>query len=168
MFTLGGDGPGRTQLFWIFLASLFSAALPIACLLFLRAGGKVSDFSLPNRLERTRPLLAGLTCYGLGTLVLFAAGGPKQVVVLMGCHAVAAGMAALVNLRWKISLHAVGACSGLVALYYCMGQRTLWLSPVVTAIAWARLRMGAHTPSEILAGAGLGALATFSVMELLT
>ena len=167
-FIIAGPEPAHFRRVWLVLSSLFCAALPLSCLLVLLFRGKIFDFLLWDRRQRTGPLLAGLICYVAGTVALFATGARRVVVVLMGCHAILAALAALINLRWKISLHAVGACGALVALYYCMGHRAAYLSPVAVAVAWARIRLGAHTPAQVLAGAGLGAFVTFLALEFWT
>ncbi len=167
-FIVAGSEPAPFRRVWLSLSFLFCAALPLACLLVLRFRGKIFDFLLRDRRQRTGPLLAGLICYAAGTAALFATGARRMVVVLMGCHAVLAALSALINLRWKISLHAVGACGALVALYYCMGHRAAYLSPVAAAVVWARLRLEAHTPVQVLAGAGLGAFVTFLALEFWT
>lgn len=72
----------------------------------------------------------------------------------------------LVSLGWKISLHE-GATVGVVCLVaYLFGRWALWAlvwAPLL--VAWARLRLGRHTPAQLLAG-GAAAVAAFAVAYL--
>ena len=90
---------------------------------------------------------------------------------------------ALINLRWKISVHMTamaGFCSILLFVALTVWQR---LPPVeealltattvapllvlVPLLMWARVRVGAHTPGQVLAGAVFGLLVPFVELYLL-
>src|SRR5215210_6132761 len=66
------------------------------------------------------------------------------------------GIAALVNLRLKISLHTAFAMFTAVALWPSRGLAAGGLV-LALAIAWSRLEMGLHTLPEVIGGALLGA-----------
>lgn len=162
------SGSARSRTIWLIVASIFSTALPLAYVLALRLRGDISGLLIPDRQQRTRPLLVGLGSYLMGVIALSAAGAPGLIVALMGCYASNTAMAVLINLRWKISLHAIGIWGPFVALCYGMGYRAFYLSPLPIGVAWARLRLRAHTPTQTLAGGGLGAVMTFIQLELWT
>jgi membrane-associated phospholipid phosphatase len=49
------------------------------------------------------------------------------------------------------------------------GPLSLLLSlPIVLVVTWSRVRLGAHTPAQVIAGAAVGALLASSVWSLLS
>lgn len=75
----------------------------------------------------------------------------------------------LVSLFWKLSLH-VGAAVGTIALIgYIFGPDRaydlLWLPPV---LGWARIRLRAHDPWQVLGGALAGLLAVSLAMAVVS
>jgi membrane-associated phospholipid phosphatase len=58
----------------------------------------------------------------------------------------------------NISLHTSAAAGSVTLMALLMDVRWAGLYLLVAAIAWSRLHLGAHTPAQVLAGAGLGTL----------
>ncbi|MGA4847037.1 phosphatase PAP2 family protein [Streptomyces sp. G5(2025)] len=56
----------------------------------------------------------------------------------------------------NISLHTTAAAASTTLLALLVDVRWAVLYVLVAAIAWSRLHLGAHTPPQVLAGAGLG------------
>lgn len=134
--------------------------------------GYVSGVEMPTRSERVLPfvttalVVGSVTCLGPAYL-------PGQLpeslnAVLVG-EAAVLFVAALCSLRWKISLHAMGAgalLSAVAAIGTVYGQD---FTPIAAAafvwagvMVWARLHERAHTPWQLLGGYVAG----FAVMGL--
>ncbi|MSS73696.1 MAG: hypothetical protein EXS64_19745 [Candidatus Latescibacteria bacterium] len=158
--------PVGSRTLWLILGLVFSAVLPLAYVVVLRQKGDISGLLIPDRGQRTRPLLVGIGSYLMGVVALSLAGAPGLLVALMGCYAISTALATLINLRWQISLHAVGAWGTLVALCHGLGYPALYVSPLALGVVWARLRLRAHTPAQLLAGGCLGACITFILLKL--
>jgi len=76
--------------------------------------------------------------------------------------------ALLVNTKWAISNHTAAAAGGAVILTMMLGPVVLVvLGPVVAAVAWARVALNLHTPSQAVAGIALGAAVAAGVFSLL-
>ena len=52
---------------------------------------------------------------------------------------------------WKISFHLVGMAGAVTVLWTLFGSVATLLTPTVLLVAWARWRVGAHTPLQALA-----------------
>jgi len=73
-----------------------------------------------------------------------------------------------VTMIWKISLHVAGLASPITALVFTYG---IWLIPLyalVVLLIWARMKLGAHTLSQAVAGALMSGFVTFVVYRLLS
>lgn len=73
----------------------------------------------------------------------------------------------VINLRWKISLHAAGT-SGFVTILlfasYLASSESSSLVPaavLIPIVMWARVRTRAHTASEVCAGTAFGVAVPF-------
>lgn len=61
-----------------------------------------------------------------------------------------------VNQLWKLSAHAAVAAASAETLVIAFGQ---WMTPlflVVALVAWSRVRLGDHSPGQVVAGAIAG------------
>ena len=102
----------------------------------------------------------------IGCVVLYYSGAPTLLVATF-----AAGLAAIVvfmgiNLLWKISLHtAITAASVtvLIIVYGAVGALTAVLLPPV---AWARIELEHHSPTQVATGALLAAVIVAFVFQL--
>jgi membrane-associated phospholipid phosphatase len=75
--------------------------------------------------------------------------------------------ALVVTLWWKLSLHTAAAAGTVAVLVVTFGPALVLAVPMVGLVAWARVRLGDHTPAQTLAGAALGGLVATTVFILL-
>ncbi len=138
----------------------FCTLLPMRYVASLMARGLTDGPFIPDRSRRVGPLLVTSGSCLAGSLTLYALSAPSEVCGLVLCHVVSSISAAALSLRWKVSLHAVGAWVPLVAFVLLFGGTFLILAPVPVVVCWARLRVGAHSVGQVAAGSGLGLLCT--------
>jgi membrane-associated phospholipid phosphatase len=157
----------ESAFFWI---SVFIALLiipPTVYVLTLVHRGKVSDFHMDIREERTQPLFVILAYVALVFLVMYIWGAPRLMLIVTAAALVQILMVFIITLRWKISGHCTSA-AGLALLAIALyGENVIPLALIVPAIAWSRIRLGRHTFYQTLAGSFLGA-ATVTIILYLT
>lgn len=92
---------------------------------------------------------------GFALLVLLQA--PLPFIALLCSAALLAAVAWVINLFWKISVHAASAaaCATIAAMYAATLGIFFWGCALL--VAWARIRTRNHTPLQVLAGAALAA-----------
>ncbi|PPF19726.1 phosphoesterase PA-phosphatase [Rathayibacter sp. AY1A4] len=154
---------------WGALAALFVGVVPYLVIRLLMRTGRIhGDHHVPDRRERALPIALALVSIAAG-LVLLAALGAPAAVTTFGVVTVAVVLAVgVVNLVWKLSGHAavVATCAVVVLIAY--GPLSLLISvPIVLWVLWSRVRLGAHTPAQVLAGAAVGTVLTGTVWSLL-
>ena len=154
---------------WGALAALFVGVLPyLAIRLLMRSGRIRGDHHVPERRERALPIALALVSIVVGLVLLAALGAPAAVTTFGLVTVAVVVVVGLVNLAWKLSGHAavVATCAVVVLIAY--GPWSLLLSvPVVLWTGWSRVRLGAHTPAQVLAGAAAGAVLASVVWSLL-
>jgi membrane-associated phospholipid phosphatase len=151
--------PSASGLLWGTVAAFFCAALPHMILVYGVRHQRWSDRHVRVRQQHPLPLLLTTFSVAVGLLLVCLAPSASadlvQVTVVMLTGAVAI---LTVSLFWKISIHTSVAAYSTTMFVLTFGP--LWLSagPVVAVVAWSRIRLGDHTPSQVLGGILLGAV----------
>jgi membrane-associated phospholipid phosphatase len=70
-----------------------------------------------------------------------------------------------ISLRWKISVHASGIAGPSTALIYAFGVMAAPLLLLALPVAWARVKLGAHTILQVALGVLLTILITWIQMR---
>lgn len=151
----------------------FTFLLPSLNLLILYKLNYVSSLKIENRKERTFPLIMTSLCYfGLFYMIYDFNIWPAIKLFILG-----AGLcilcAAIINLWWQISAHMIGI-GGLVGvllaisffmqipIFYAITACLL----VAGLVGFARLKLNAHTSSQVYAGFVFGCLMQFSLFSI--
>lgn len=145
--------------------------LPLLYLLSLVRQSRVHSIEIRDRRERFRPFLVGLGFYMLAVVLLAATTTTARSLVL----AVLAGMilnaliVLTITIWWKISVHLTSLGGSVAVLGFIVTSEwtavsgTPWVLIgaavgvlLLPMLAWARIRVGAHTWAQTTAGALLG------------
>jgi membrane-associated phospholipid phosphatase len=141
---------------WAGLHGLLAVAVPTLYIVWLVQRGEVSDLHLRVRAERIRPLLVSLATGAASLAVLHFAGAPRLFVLLAALNLVQLAIFLCITLRWKISAHCAAAAGLTVLGWNLLGDGGAFIAPIVPLIAWARVYLSRHTPSQTVAGTALG------------
>lgn len=168
--------PGWEIAWIVAVALVFFCLVPLAFLIRLIRRGEVETLEVRRRERRLKPFLAGIASYAVGIVVMAATGrtAVPLLVALALLYPINTALIVLINLRWKISVHMTGL-AGFVSILLFVSL-TVWQSlpaeaeAVLTVVTvapllallplmmWARVRVGAHTPGQVAAGALFGLL----------
>jgi hypothetical protein len=152
-----GETPGVSR-WWGLPGALFAAVIPLGYVLHGVRKGRLTNHHIPERAARRIPLLFGTASLVAGLLLLLALGAPREVLALLTTGGVGLAIFALVTHWWKMSIHAGVASGTVAALTVIYGAVALLGVPLVLLGCWARVRLTAHTPAQVVVGAAVGAL----------
>jgi len=144
---------------------LFQSLFPIILLFVALRMKTISDIHLYKKEERNRifPVLA--IYYFSGFSILKIINAPPLLVYLMLSSVFLILVTWLINLSYKISIHAVGLGGFLTGLYFAFGFAALFLEIILLpVIIWIRFESRAHNISQIITGVVLGHLFTYFVL----
>jgi membrane-associated phospholipid phosphatase len=161
-----GDSPGVSR-WWGLPGALFAAVIPLGYVLHGVRTGRLTNHHIPERAARRIPLLFGTASLIAGLLLLLALGAPREVLALLTAGGVGLATFALVTHWWKMSIHAGVASGTVTALTVVYGEIMLLGVPLVLLGCWARVRLTAHTPAQVVVGAMVGALIAGTVFPAL-
>ncbi|MEU4687478.1 phosphoesterase PA-phosphatase [Actinoplanes sp. NPDC023714] len=161
-----GDAPGVSR-WWGLPGALFAAVIPLGYVLHGVRRGRLTNHHIPERADRRVPLLFGTASLVAGLLLLVVLGAPQEVLALLGAGGCGLAVFALVTHWWKMSIHAGVAAGTVAALTAVYGAVALLGVPFVLLGCWARVRLTAHTPAQVVVGALVGALIAGTVFPLM-
>ena len=142
----------------LYLAVELTAAAAVAgYVLFMRRRSRVGDFWISARAERLTPavfLLAAFVAL-LAALVLLDA--PQNLYLLTLSMGLASAAVAGITLLWKASAHCTVAGHAAAAGLLLLGPPGIVFLLMLPLVLWARATIKAHTLSQTLAGAAVGA-----------
>lgn len=162
--------PTSTKIVFSLIVFGFTAVVPMAMVLVLKALKVVQDVGLNGRKERLYPYIIMIVSY-IGTGIFFHYKQAPDWMVLFYCGgALAALVNLIINFRWKISAHSAGM-AGLVAMLLVVARNGMprmtldvWLAVVVALtglLGSARIWLGRHTLLQVLAGYAVGFLSVY-------
>lgn len=148
-------------------AAGFTVGLPFAGILWLKRRGAVTDHHVGKREQRAPILIASAASIGVGALLLILMGAPAALFGEIGGVFIGLVLCLAANLVWKLSVHsAVAAYVGLALLAPVPVVGPALALLLASATGWSRVKLGDHTPTQVLAGHAAGCLA-FTVALLL-
>jgi len=161
------SSPGSAGLGWGLLAATFCGLVPYGVVIAGVHRRRWTDRHLRARQQRPAPFLAAIASVLTGLALLLALDAPRQLVALVVAMLAGLATALVVTLWWKLSVHTAAAAATVAILALTFGPTLTLTAPTVALVAWARVRLGDHTPAQTLAGAALGGLMATTVFILL-
>ena len=161
-----GAQPGVSR-WWGLPGAVFAAVIPLGYVLHGVRTGRLTDHHIPDRADRRLPLLFGVASLSAGLIVMVLLGAPREVLALLVAGGSGLVIFALVTHWWKMSIHAGVAAGALATLTAIYGPVALLGAPLVVLGGWARVRLTAHTPAQVVVGALAGALVAGTVFPML-
>jgi len=167
--------PFQAQKIIYVLIFLTTFLIPVSIIPFLLQLKLISTFQLNERKDRIIPLFVTAISYYFSFYLLnqLPFHVPQFIKILILASAILIIINLFINLKWKISSHLIGI-SGLLSLifiyaivYYANLLYVLVLITLISGIvAFARLKLNAHSPQQIYLGFLLGFLGMMVIIYL--
>ena len=153
---------------WFALTTTFSVLIPILILLWELHRGGVSDWDISDRRQRLKPSLIGAALIGalvpLGAII--ALSGPVELLAVYTTSLVLVLLSLSITSVWKISQHSLSVGTATTMLCAFLGPLAAPAFLLIPLTAWSRVRLGAHSPQQVLAGIGMGVCTTLVCFRL--
>lgn len=133
------------------------AVLPYCVVAIGVRRGRYESHHVRRREDRPPLLAMAAGCTLLTFVVLHALDASRAALVFLGLMTACVVSGFVVSRFWKISLHALIATASAVVLTGLVPV-TFPALLVVPLVALARVRLGAHTPAQVVAGSAVGAV----------
>lgn len=150
---------------WAAFYGFFVSLTPILFVLYLLKTGRIVELHMSDTKERHLPyFLAFLaSAFAFGVIVLLD--GPNLMRCLTLFNMVELVLLAIINVFTLISFHATAATASMMVVGLVFGWHiaALVVLPFVLALSWVRLYLKRHTPAQVIAGLGLGAISVLGL-----
>lgn len=153
------------KVFWFATAVILGGFPPLAVLVYEKKIGKIKDWFISNRLERRDVHFAWFFGSGLFSLVVYVFNGPKLLLALSLTLLIISFIVTLTSMYWKISVHMVGVSLFVLILLLVYSASLLWIAFLIPLVAWARVKVKAHTLTQVTVGSIVTLLVTYSVFK---
>ncbi|MGB3947682.1 MAG: phosphatase PAP2 family protein [Bacteroidia bacterium] len=150
---------------------VFTFLLPAFNVLILLKTGRIKSLEMETNSERLLPYISTTLYYFALFYLFFNAGFPSVFKVVVLGAAICLLLTLLINLKWKISAHAIGiggTAGVILGIIYRLRldlelifMFTLFLAGI---IGFARLKLNAHSPAQVYTGFLLGFLVELLLM----
>lgn len=145
------------------VVAINTLVLPILVLPVFRKMNIIKSLQMESHRERILPILFTLIPYIFSFYFLMRLPILSEISLFMLGATLAVLAALVISIWWKISIHMIGI-GGLVGLTLALTYNIqyselpyLILSIMLSGIvAWARLHLNMHSPSQVYAGFGIG------------
>ena len=135
-------------------------------IIYLVRNQKLESLLIISRRQRTKIYLLAGVCVGVGYIISFYLGAPKELMATFVAGLSAAIVFMCINLWWKISLHTAfvtASVTVLIILYGAIAAVTVVLVPLT---AWSRIELKHHSLAQAVTGALLATLIVVVVFYL--
>lgn len=154
------------QIKTISIAATFGFILPLLVFFYLRSTKEIIDNDASDKSERTIPYLIGIVLSILGVITSMVYELHPFVLALWFSYILTSVVLVIVNLRWKISAHAIGIAIPFAVLVFILGSSGYYFVIIPIIVSWARIYQNLHNLSQVLAGLALGYIVTYYLLNL--
>lgn len=140
---------------WSLVTAFLQVVPPTLFFTWRLRQGAYTDEDVSVRTQRNELYLFGLANLSVGLVILIVLRAPTPFLAMVTAAILISAVAWLINLSWKISVHAssMGSTATLATLYSEPLGLALWACAL--ALGWARVRTRNHTLAQVLAGLAL-------------
>jgi hypothetical protein len=161
--TLFGYLPFNVKKLLFLIILVNNVLLPLSLLPFFIHQNIISSWTITERKERNIPLIITTLLYCTTSFIVFRFPIPVFLKSFIFSSAFISLIVTIINFRWKISLHSVGA-GALIGLVLILSLKMLtplewYLVPAVIVgglVLSARMKLNLHSPAQVWAGLFLG------------
>jgi len=136
----------------ILVALIFGFISPIVLFLQYRKRGKIVDIDASIKEERTVPMSISLIFYIIGLIFLLVYKVNIISIAFWFCYISNTLIAILINKKWKISAHTMGASGPIAALTFVFGPVSLIYLVISVLVGWSRIQLKCHSFGQVMAG----------------
>jgi len=145
-----GIGPLMTPLSSALTGILTLSVLPFVPVVYSARTGR-TDLDVSDVRQRGPLYLPGLASYVAGAAIFLILNN-KVMFVISFAYICVASVTFLITFAWKISTHTAGIAGPSTALVFVFGAQLLPVYLLSVLMVWSRVKLGAHTPRQAIAG----------------
>ena len=156
----------QDKVLWFLIGIVLGGLPPVLVLIYEKKIGKIHDWFMTNRLERKDVQLAWFFGSALFLIVAQFQSAPRLLIALSATMFLISLLITLATFFWKVSVHMVGVTLFVLLMLLIYSPGFLWLVILIPLVAWARMKLKAHTLSQVTVGTIITIVITYTVFSL--
>ncbi|MGB5894732.1 MAG: hypothetical protein WBG58_11190 [Ignavibacteriaceae bacterium] len=145
----------------ILVALIFGFISPIVLFLHYRKRGKIVDIDASIKEERTVPMSISIIFFIIGFIPLLLYKVNIISIAFWFCYISNTLIAIIINKKWKISAHTMGASGPIAAVTFIFGPIALMFLVISVLVGWSRIQLKCHSFGQAMAGGIFAFISTF-------
>jgi membrane-associated phospholipid phosphatase len=145
----------------ILVALIFGFISPIVLFLHYRKRGKIVDIDASIKEERTVPMSISIIFFIIGFIPLLLYKVNIISIAFWFCYISNTLIAIIINKKWKISAHTMGASGPVAAVTFIFGPIALMFLVISVLVGWSRIQLKCHSFGQAMAGGIFAFISTF-------
>ncbi|UCD08711.1 MAG: phosphatase PAP2 family protein [Dehalococcoidales bacterium] len=162
-FKSAGSTPEAIK--WALISTGLGILPVFMVIIYLLRQGKLDDFFIAAREQRTKIYIIGCLSAAAGCITLALLGAPTVLVAGFITGVSTAIVFAIINLWWKISLHTAIVAASATILVMIFGWIAAASVALVPLTAWSRIELECHSLTQTVGGALLATLLVFFLFQ---
>jgi len=150
----------------ILIGGFFLTVLPAAPIVLNVIKGDVDVF-ISDRKRRPKFYLYALLSYLVGAFISYISKVKVLIIIHLAYFFVTLSVM-LITFKTKISAHTSGITGPVTYIVYFLGPMYTVLYLITIPVAWARIKLEAHTPQQTISGAIIAIVITFLTCYFIT
>jgi membrane-associated phospholipid phosphatase len=167
IFLIYSDIPVFNRVVIMTVALIATVVFPMLHVILMKKRGDTISLDIPEREKRIYPFLLSILIYVIALGILLLIQSPRPILILMWAYVFNTTIATIVTRYWKISIHGMALGGPVAALGIVVSPSFYWLTPSALLILFSRVKLKAHTPTQVITGFILGFLLTCIHFKLL-
>lgn len=155
----------EAKVFWFTTAVVLGGLPPAVILIYEKKIGKIHDWFMSNRLERRDVQFAWFFGSVLFLFTAYLLEAPRLLVALSTTMLLLSFLITIATLFWKVSVHMVGVSLFVLLLLLVYSPSFLWVVILIPVVGWARIKISAHTLTQVTVGSIVTILVTYTVFN---
>lgn len=145
----------------ILVALIFGFISPIVLFLYYRNKGKIIDLDASIKEERTVPMSVSVIFFIVGLLLIITFNINIVSIAFWFCYISNTLITIIINKKWKISAHTMGAAGPLAAVTFLFGPIALLFLVIVVLVGWSRIQLKCHSFAQVMGGGIFAFISTY-------
>jgi len=151
-------------LFWSIVVPSILIGPTLAYVGFEVRKGNITDMHIRERVQRSKVYVIGIVSLIFLVFILSIFDAPNELQALIYSVAIGNVISFIINMKWKISLHAEGMGGATVITLFIFGYSVaIVMSLISIAVFWSRIELQEHTLMQLVAGYSIAVVVTIGV-----
>ena len=160
------EGKNYFSFFYLVMIIFTTSIIPYIYVLQMKKNGEIKNIDIPDRKKRQKPFVKGTSLFLLTAILLMLFRAPQQFTSIMLIYTINTGLATLITKYWKISVHGLSLGIPIATLGLLISKKYFYLASFLPLLIYSRVKLKAHTVSQVFAGFSLGLILTIVQIKL--